>query len=291
MKIAAFRHQGQPGVGRISADGRMVEPFQLPADQAALGALPLVEAQAAGRALPATGSAIPLAQVQLTAPVPRPRRNVFCVGKNYHAHAKEFAGSGFDSSAKSGGDIPAAPIIFSKVPESVIGPNDTIVIPAEVSTAIDYEAELTVVIGKGGKRISKADAMDHVWGYTIINDMTARDWQGRHSQWLLGKSFDTFCPMGPWLVTADEMDGQSTDVKCWVNGELRQDANTRDFIFDIPTLIECISAGITLYPGDLIATGTPAGVGIGFKPPKYLKSGDLVKIEIGGIGVLENPLR
>lgn len=291
MKIAAFRHQGQPGVGRISADGRMVEPFQMPADQAALGALPLVEAQAAGRALPATGTAIPLAQVQLTAPVPRPRRNVFCVGKNYHAHAKEFAGSGFDSSAKSGGDIPAAPIIFSKVPESVIGPNDAIVIPAEVSTAIDYEAELTVVIGKGGKGISKADAMQHVWGYTIINDMTARDWQGRHSQWLLGKSFDTFCPMGPWLVTADEMDGQNTDVKCWVNGELRQDANTKDFIFDIPTLIECISAGITLYPGDLIATGTPAGVGIGYKPPRYLKSGDVVKIEIGGIGVLENPLR
>jgi 2-keto-4-pentenoate hydratase/2-oxohepta-3-ene-1,7-dioic acid hydratase in catechol pathway len=291
MKIAAFRHQGQPGVGRISADGRMVEPFQLPADQAALGALPLVETQAAGRALPATGTAIPLAQVQLTAPVPRPRRNVFCVGKNYHAHAKEFAGSGFDSSAKSGGDIPAAPIIFSKVPESVIGPNDTIVIPADVSTAIDYEAELTVVIGQGGKGISKADAMKHVWGYTIINDMTARDWQGRHSQWLLGKSFDTFCPMGPWLVTADEMDGQNTDVKCWVNGELRQDANTKDFIFDIPTLIECISAGITLYPGDLIATGTPAGVGIGYKPPKYLKSGDVVKIEIGGIGVLENPLR
>jgi 2-keto-4-pentenoate hydratase/2-oxohepta-3-ene-1,7-dioic acid hydratase in catechol pathway len=291
MKIAAYRHQGQAGVGRVSADGRQVEPFQLSAEQAALGALPLVEAQVAGRPLPAVGAAIPLAQVQLTAPIPRPRRNVFCVGKNYHAHAKEFAGSGFDSSAKSGGDIPSAPIIFSKVPESVIGPNDTIVIPAEVSTAIDYEAELTIVIGKGGKGISKADAMKHVWGYTIINDMTARDWQGRHSQWLLGKSFDTFCPMGPWLVTADEMDGQNTDVKCWVNGELRQDANTKDFIFDIPTLIECISAGITLYPGDLIATGTPAGVGIGFKPPKYLKSGDSVKIEIAGIGVLENPLR
>ena len=291
MKIAAYRYQNQPGVGRVSADGRTVEPFQLPAGQAALGALPLVEAQVAGRALPATGQAIPIDQVQLTAPIPRPRRNVFCVGKNYHAHAKEFAGSGFDSSAKSGGDIPAAPIIFSKVPESVIGPKDTIVIPAEVSTAIDYEAELTVVIGQGGKGIRKADAMKHVWGYTIINDMTARDWQGRHSQWLLGKSFDTFCPMGPWLVTADEMDGQDTDVKCWVNGELRQDANTKDFIFDIPTLIECISAGITLYPGDLIATGTPAGVGIGYKPPKYLKSGDVVKIEIGGIGVLENPLK
>jgi 2-keto-4-pentenoate hydratase/2-oxohepta-3-ene-1,7-dioic acid hydratase in catechol pathway len=291
MKIAAYRYQGQAGVGRVSADGRQIEPFQVSPAEAALGALPLVEAQVAGRALPATAAAIALEQVQLTAPVPRPRRNVFCVGKNYHAHAKEFAGSGFDSSAKSGGDIPSAPIIFSKVPESVIGPNDVIVIPAEVSTAIDYEAELAVVIGKGGKGIRKADAMKHVWGYTIINDMTARDWQGRHSQWLLGKSFDTFCPMGPWLVTADEMDGQNTDVKCWVNGELRQDANTKDFIFDIPTLIECISAGITLYPGDLIATGTPAGVGIGYKPPKYLKSGDVVKIEIAGIGVLENPLR
>lgn len=291
MKIVAYRYQGQPGVGRVSADGRQVEPFQLSAADAALGALPIVEAQAAGRALPPTGPAVPLQGVQLVAPIPRPRRNVFCVGKNYHAHAKEFAGSGFDSSAKSGGDIPAHPIIFSKVPESVIGPGDSILFPAEVSTALDYEAELTVVIGQGGKGIKKADAMKHVWGYTIINDMTARDWQGRHSQWLLGKSFDTFCPMGPWVVTADEMDGQNTDVKCWVNGELRQDANTRDFIFDIPTLIECISAGITLYPGDLIATGTPAGVGIGYKPPKYLKSGDVVRIEIGGIGVLENPLR
>jgi 2-keto-4-pentenoate hydratase/2-oxohepta-3-ene-1,7-dioic acid hydratase in catechol pathway len=291
MKIAAYLYQGHAGVGRVSADGRQIEPFQFSAEQAALGALPLVEAQVAGRALPPTAQPIPLQQVQLLAPIPRPRRNIFCVGKNYHAHAKEFAGSGFDSSAKSGGDIPAAPIIFSKVPESVTGPSDPILFSPEVSTAIDYEAELTIVIGRGGKGIKKADAMKHVWGYTIINDVTARDWQGRHSQWLLGKSFDTFCPMGPWLVSADEMDGQNTDVKCWVNGELRQDANTKDFIFDIPTLIECISAGITLYPGDLIATGTPAGVGIGYKPPKYLKSGDVVKIEIGGIGVIENPLR
>jgi 2-keto-4-pentenoate hydratase/2-oxohepta-3-ene-1,7-dioic acid hydratase in catechol pathway len=291
MKVAAFTYQGRPAVGRISADGRTVEPFQLTAEQAALGALPIVEAQVAGRPLPATGQAVPVEQVQLSAPIPRPRRNVFCVGKNYHAHAKEFAGSGFDSSAKSGGDIPKDPIIFSKVPESVIGPGDTILFPSEVSTAIDYEAELTIVVGQGGKGIKAADAMKHVWGYTIINDMTARDWQGRHSQWLLGKSFDTFCPMGPWLVTADECDGQNTDVKCWVNGELRQNANTRDFIFDIPKLIETISAGITLYPGDLIATGTPAGVGIGFNPPKYLKPGDVVRIEIAGIGVLENPLR
>jgi 2-keto-4-pentenoate hydratase/2-oxohepta-3-ene-1,7-dioic acid hydratase in catechol pathway len=290
MKIAAYRYQGQPGVGRVTADGARIEPFQLTPAEAALGALPIVEAQAAGRALPATGMAIALGQVQLTAPIPRPRRNIFCVGKNYHAHAREFAGSGFDSSAAAG-DIPKVPIIFSKVPESVIGPMETIQFPGDVSTAIDYEAELAVIIGQGGKGISKADAMQHVWGYTIVNDVTARDWQGRHSQWLLGKSFDTFCPMGPWLVSADEMNGQDTQVKLWVNEELRQDASTRDFIFDIPTVIECISAGITLYPGDIIATGTPVGVGIGFKPPKYLKPGDVVRIEIGGIGTLENPLR
>jgi 2-keto-4-pentenoate hydratase/2-oxohepta-3-ene-1,7-dioic acid hydratase in catechol pathway len=293
MKVAAYRYQGQPGVGRVSADGQGIEPFQVSPEEAALGALPIVEAQVAGRPLPATGMAIPLGQVQLLAPIPRPRRNIFCVGKNYHAHAKEFANSGFDSSALAvpGGDIPKVPIVFSKVPESVIGPMEAIRFPAEISTAIDYEAELTVIIGQGGKGIRKEDAMNHVWGYTIVNDVTARDWQGRHSQWLLGKSFDTFCPMGPWLVTADEMDGQDTQVTCWVNGEKRQDASTRDFIFDIPTVIECISAGITLYPGDIIATGTPVGVGIGFKPPKYLKPGDVVRVEIGGIGVLENPVR
>jgi 2-keto-4-pentenoate hydratase/2-oxohepta-3-ene-1,7-dioic acid hydratase in catechol pathway len=291
MRLAAYRHRGQPGAGIVSADGQSLQPLELPAAELALGALAVVQRLAAGEPLPRTGDAIALKEVQLTAPVPRPRRNIFCVGKNYHAHAKEFAGSGFDSSAKSGGEIPAHPILFSKVPESVIGPGDPILIPSQVSTAIDYEAELTVVIGKGGKGIRAADAMQHVWGYTIVNDVTARDWQGRHSQWLLGKSFDTFCPMGPWLASADEVNGRDTQVRLWVNGELRQDASTRDFIFDIPQLIECISAGITLYPGDLIATGTPVGVGIGFKPPKYLKGGDVVKIEIDGIGVLENPLR
>jgi 2-keto-4-pentenoate hydratase/2-oxohepta-3-ene-1,7-dioic acid hydratase in catechol pathway len=130
--------------------------------------------------------------------------------------------------------------------------------------------------------------MNHVWGYTIVNDVTARDLQGRHKQWLIGKSLDGFCPMGPWVVTADEIDLADTAVRCWVNGEKRQDSNTRDLIFDVPTLIATISAGITLMPGDVIATGTPAGVGIGFNPPKYLHPGDVVRIEIGGIGVLEN---
>ena len=233
------------------------------------------------------GEGLALDSVRLIAPVPVPRRNVFCVGKNYHEHAHEFSGSGFDSSAAAGA-VPEVPIIFTKVPESVIGPRDAIRHPKGISDMVDYEAELTVIIGKGGKGITKAEAYNHVWGYTIINDVTARDWQKRHQQWVLGKSFDTFCPMGPWAVTADEVDPENLTVQCWVNGDLRQNANTRDLIFDIPTIIESISAGITLYPGDVIATGTPAGVGLGFDPPRFLKPGDTVRIEISGIGVLEN---
>ena len=291
MKIAAYLDRGRPGVGLVSSDLLSVLPLALPEAELARGALPVVEMLAAGAPLPATGAPVALDAVQLRAPIPQPRRNIFCVGKNSHAHAKEFAGSGFDSSAKSGGEIPTAPIIFTKVPECVIANGDSIVVPTEVSTAIDYEAELAVVIGRGGRRIRKEDAMSHVWGYTVVNDVTARDWQSRHQQWDMGKSFDTFCPMGPWLVSADELDGTDTRVRCWVNDELRQDATTKDFIFDIPTLIETLSAGITLFPGDIIATGTPVGVGIGFKPPRYMKPGDVVRVEIDGIGTLENPVR
>lgn len=290
MKIVAYRLNGRSGVGLVSADLQQVQPFDLPEAQSDLGAQALIEMQARGDTLPALLPALALHEVQIVAPLPRPRRNIFCVGKNYFAHAKEFAGSGFDSSAKSGGDIPADPIIFTKVPESVVGPGAAIEMPA-VSTAIDYEAELAVIIGRGGKGIAAKDAMAHVWGYTIVNDITARDWQGRHQQWHMGKSFDTFCPMGPWLVSADELDGTKTRVRCYVNGEERQNASTADLIFDIPKLIETLSAGITLYPGDVIATGTPVGVGIGFKPPKYLQAGDVVRVEIDGIGSLENPMR
>ena len=149
-----------------------------------------------------------------------------------------------------------------------------------------------MIIGTPGKGISKADALDHVWGYTIVNDVTARDLQQKHRQWFLGKSMDTFCPMGPWVVTADEVgDSADLNVKCWINGELRQDANTSDLIFDIPTIISTISAGITLQPGDVIATGTPAGVGIGFKPPRFLKAGDVMKISIDKLGTLTNAVQ
>nr|WP_236589699.1 fumarylacetoacetate hydrolase family protein [Ramlibacter aurantiacus] len=246
----------------------------------------LVEASVRGERLPASGPSLPLSAVRLDAPLPRPRRNLWCVGRNYHAHAKELAASVFKGSNEN---VMEWPIVFTKVPECVVGPHDPVVLPgAAVSEQIDYEAELAVVIGKGGKNIRKDDAMDHIYGYTIVNDVTARDVQMRHQQWDMGKSFDTFCPMGPWIVTADELDGRRTRVRCWVNGELRQDGPTENMIFDIPTLIETVSRGITLVPGDVIATGTPAGVGMGLQPPRYLRAGDVVRIEVDGIGAIEN---
>jgi 2-keto-4-pentenoate hydratase/2-oxohepta-3-ene-1,7-dioic acid hydratase in catechol pathway len=257
-----------------------------------VGALALVEAMAEGAAVPKpSGAALPLSAVKLDAPIPVPRRNIFCVGLNYRAHAAEFAASGVGGPRPPQQAVPEVPVIFSKVPESVIAPETAIRMPNGLSEAIDYEAELAVVIGKAGHAIPPSRAMDHVWGYTILNDVTARDLQRRHQQWLIGKSLDTFAPMGPWLACTNELDGAHTRVRCWVNDELRQDAPTEDLIFDIPTLISTISAGITLHPGDIIATGTPAGVGIGFDPPKFLRRGDRVRIHIEGIGTLSNPVQ
>lgn len=285
MKLAVFEWKGGCHVGRVSNDGSSITRLDLPdgaADQAGVTAL-------IGRDMPGDTETLSLGDVTLIAPVPRPHRNVFCVGKNYHEHAHEFASSGFDSSAAKGA-VPEAPIVFSKLPETVIPNGDAIRIDATASTAIDYEAELGVIIGAEGRNIAKEEAQSHVWGYTVINDVTARDLQGTHSQWLIGKSQDTFCPMGPWAVTADALDLGDTTIQCWVNEELRQDSNTSLLIFDVPTIIAAISNGITLKPGDVIATGTPAGVGIGFKPPKYLQPGDNVRVEIQNIGTLENPV-
>jgi 2-keto-4-pentenoate hydratase/2-oxohepta-3-ene-1,7-dioic acid hydratase in catechol pathway len=287
MKLATFRLAGRRFVGIVSYDGKSVAALSLNADER--GAQSVVELLASGKPLPeVTTPALALSAVQLEAPIPRPRRNLFCVGRNYRAHAQELKGSVFKADEKP---IDQWPIVFSKVPECVIAPGEPIRLPGgTVSEQIDYEAELAVVIGRSGRNIAARDAMKHVWGYTIVNDVTARDVQMRHAQWHLGKSFDTFCPMGPWLVSADEMDGRNVRVRCWVNGELRQDAPTSDLIFGIPSLIETISRGITLYPGDLIATGTPSGVGMGFDPPRWLQHGDRVRIEIEGAGVLENPV-
>jgi 2-keto-4-pentenoate hydratase/2-oxohepta-3-ene-1,7-dioic acid hydratase in catechol pathway len=285
VKIATYLVGGERRVGVVDDVKQTISPFDLSQAEASRGLMALI-----GRAsLPAILNPMPLREATLEAPIPRPDRNIFCVGKNYHEHAKEFASSGFDSSAAQG-TVPLDPIIFSKVPECVVAHRAPVFFSKSVSSAIDYEAELAVIIGKGGRGISKTNALDHVWGYTIINDVTARDLQGKHSQWLIGKSQDTFGPMGPWAVTRDEIDLQNCHVKCWINDELRQNSNTASLIFDVPTLISTLSAGITLMPGDIIATGTPAGVGIGFKPPKYLVSGDVMKVEISGIGILENQL-
>ena len=285
MRVATFSIAGERRVGLVDLDAQTIAPFDFTVDQAKSGILALIERNGAG--LPRTLSPIPLAQVEIEPPIPQPRRNIFCVGKNYHEHAHEFARSGFDSSAGAGA-IPKHPIIFSKVPESVVANHASVLIDPSVSTAIDYEAELAVIIGKGGRGISKADALGHVWGYTIVNDVTARDLQGKYSQWLIGKSQDTFCPMGPWAVTRDELDLATAGIRCFVNEDLRQNSQISLLIFDIPTIIATLSQGITLKPGDIMATGTPVGVGIGFDPPKYLKAGDVVRIEIDGIGTLEN---
>ncbi|MCR9213696.1 MAG: fumarylacetoacetate hydrolase family protein [Proteobacteria bacterium] len=285
MKFAAFIHNSKTCLGRLVENDAFLERFDVSESTIEQdGVVSLID-----RPLPDITAKIPVSDVELLAPIPRPRRNIFCVGKNYYAHAEEFAASGFDSSAAKGA-VPEAPIVFSKLPETVEATGNSIRLDSAVTNTVDYEAELAVIIGKAGRNISKEEAMSYVWGYTIVNDVTSRDLQGYHSQWLIGKSQDSFCPMGPWAVTADEIDLADTTVKCWVNGDLRQDSNTGLLIFDVPTIIAAISNGITLNPGDVIATGTPAGVGIGFNPPKYLAAGDIVKIEIEGIGTLENPV-
>ncbi|MFY0990789.1 fumarylacetoacetate hydrolase family protein [Halomonas sp. C05BenzN] len=233
------------------------------------------------------GEGYPLTDARLEAPI-HPHRNMFCVGKNYYEHATEFSNSGFDSSAQAGEVVPEHPIVFTKAYSTLIADGDEIPRHAGVTSQLDYEAEFAVIIGKGGRGIKKADAFQHVWGYTIANDVTARDLQKKHRQWHLGKSLDGLCPLGPWITTADAIDPGNATIRCWVNGELRQESNTGLLIFDIPTLIETLSAGIELKPGDVILTGTPVGVGIGFDPPRFLDTGDVVRIEVDGMGVLEN---
>lgn len=232
-------------------------------------------------------SFISLSDVKVLAPIPRPAKNIFCIGKNYREHAMEF-----DKTADPNIAIPKFPVIFTKAVTTVIGPNDEINSHSDVTSELDYEVELAVIIGKKGTHIAKEEAMDYVFGFTIMNDVTARDLQKKHNQWFRGKSLDTFAPMGPYLVHKSSIarpDNLGINLK--VNGELRQNANTSDLIFDIPTLIATISDGLTLEPGDIIATGTPAGVAMGFNPPKFLKAGDELELAITGLGVLKNKVK
>jgi 2-keto-4-pentenoate hydratase/2-oxohepta-3-ene-1,7-dioic acid hydratase in catechol pathway len=218
------------------------------------------------------------------APIPRPAKNVFCLGLNYAAHAKE-------SSEARGREvkIPTVPVIFTKAPTTVTGPFADVAVDRQATQQVDWEVELGVVIGKSGRNIAKGDALDHVFGYTVINDLSARDLQQQHMQWFKGKSLDGFCPMGPVLVTADEFgDPQTKRLQLRVNGVTKQDGSTANMIFPVDVIIEWLSKGLTLEAGDVIATGTPEGVGMGRTPQEFLQNGDVVETEVEGIGVLRN---
>jgi len=239
---------------------------------------------------PDYGEPVALSRVKLAAPVGPLTKNVICVGKNYHDHAQEFARSGVDQSGDKQ-EVPADPVIFTKSTSSLADPFQKIAASADPTQTVDYEGELGVVIARRCKDVKRDAALDHVFAYTIVNDVTARAVQQRHKQWFLGKSLDTFCPVGPWLVTRDEFGvPDEQELATYVNGERRQLAKLRDMIFDVPTFIETVTAYVTLEAGDLLATGTPAGVGIGFDPPRYLKPGDEVRVAVSGIGELTNPV-
>jgi 2-keto-4-pentenoate hydratase/2-oxohepta-3-ene-1,7-dioic acid hydratase in catechol pathway len=282
MKFATFEDAGREQVGWVEAD--RVHPIDT-ADMLDL----IARYDAVRSGLSEQRRGIALGDVHLLAPIPRPRRNIFCVGKNYRDHAHEFARSGYESGAIKGAESDDYPAVFTKPGSCVVGPGATVQLHPSVTSGVDYEGELAVVIGRQGRDINRAEAMGYVWGYTIVNDVTARDRQKKHRQWFLGKALDTFCPMGPWITTADEVTADDLQLQTRVNGELRQNANTRDLIFDIPSLIETLSAGMMLQPGDVIATGTPAGVGLGFAPPRFLGPGDEVTVTITGLGTLHNP--
>ena len=230
---------------------------------------------------------VELDKVKILSPLERPIRNILCLGKNYKEHALEMKGKITDEVV-----IPDLPIYFSKACYKTIGTGDTITGHVGVSNSVDYEVELAIIIGKQGKDIAKSDVKDYIFGYTIANDISARDLQKDHYQWLKGKSLDGFCPLGPIVVTTDELSyPPDLKIQSYVNDDIRQNARTTDLIFDIDTIVSDLSKGMTLLPGDIILTGTPAGVGMGFKPPKYLKSGDEIRCEIESIGTLTNTLK
>jgi 2-keto-4-pentenoate hydratase/2-oxohepta-3-ene-1,7-dioic acid hydratase in catechol pathway len=243
---------------------------------------------AAARAAAARPADLAVGSWRLGPPLPQARKNIFCVGRNYSEHIAE--GARAQNIAIAATEVP---VFFTKPPTAIRGPGDEVPIFPHVSTKVDYEVELAVVIGKAGRDIPSERAFEHVFGYTIMNDVTARDVQRRHgNQWFKGKGLDGSAPTGPWIVTADEIaDPHALGIRLSVNGELRQNGNTRDMIFDIPTLIASLSEGLTLEPGDIIATGTPSGVGYAMEPPRFLVHGDRVVCEVDGIGQLENTMR
>jgi 2-keto-4-pentenoate hydratase/2-oxohepta-3-ene-1,7-dioic acid hydratase in catechol pathway len=286
MKIVTFQHEERIAPGAVG-EGQVYDLTAVAADVLSLiemGWAGLAQAEAlVARAAPVAS----LDEVQLLAPIPRPRRNVFCLGLNYREHVQEsFAARGREAKA-----VPH-PVFFTKATHAVNGPYAPIPVDPAVSEQIDWEVELAVVIGRGGKNIRATEAMAHIFGYTVVNDVTARDIQVRHGgQFFKGKSLDGSCPMGPWIVTAAELpDPRRLRLVSRVNGVVKQDGNTAAMIFDVPAIIAALSEGMTLVAGDVIATGTPEGVGFARRPPEFLKPGDVLESEIAGIGLLRNTI-
>lgn len=291
MRIATYQGAGEPRLGFVVND-RIVDlqalarrkKLSVPKDMVMLiEETPTLALRALGREADAWVKAgresSPVSKTKLLAPIPRPAKNIFCMGRNYAEHARE-----------GGVAPPEVPVFFTKPPTAVIG-HETPVIHHRVTQSLDYEVELVAVIGRRGRDIPAAKALDYVFGYTIMNDVTARDLQRQHQQWFKGKSLDTFAPMGPWIVLRSEIpDPQKLRLSMRVNGEVRQNSTTASMLFSVAQLIETLSAGMTLECGDLLATGTPEGVGMGFNPPRWLKVGDVLEAEVESIGVLRNQI-
>jgi 2-keto-4-pentenoate hydratase/2-oxohepta-3-ene-1,7-dioic acid hydratase in catechol pathway len=286
MRLITFVHDGRETPGLWLDGDRVVDLLSVAHSIQALieGGPELLSAAHTLSANPAV--TLGLDEVRLLAPIPRPRKNVFCVGRNYLEHVKEGARMGA-ADAK----LPEVPNFFTKAPTAVNGPGAPMRLDPKVTGFLDYEVELAVVIGRAGRDIPREAAFEHVFGYTIANDLTARDLQRRHLQWFKGKSLDGSCPLGPCIVTADEIGDPATlELSLTVNGQERQRARADMMIFDIPAIIESLSAGLTLEPGDVIATGTPSGVGYAMDPPQGLKDGDVVVARIDRIGELTTPI-
>jgi 2-keto-4-pentenoate hydratase/2-oxohepta-3-ene-1,7-dioic acid hydratase in catechol pathway len=283
MKLVTYRHEGVERIGAVRDEAIVDLSEVAPSMLELIAGGPALLARA--RAITASAeAAVPLEAVSLLAPIPRPRKNIICLGMNYAAHAIE--------SLRAKGlpeKLPEYPIFFSKAPTAVNHPGAVVPLMPDVSTQRDWEVELAVVIGVGGKHISRERALSHVFGYTILNDVSARDLQTRHQQFFYSKSLDGSAPMGPWIVTADEIPNpHNLRLRLRLNGVTMQDASTSDMIFDIPACIATFSHGITLEPGDIFATGTPSGVGMGMSPQRWLQAGDVMECEIERIGVLRN---
>ena len=293
MRLATFDAGRGPRVGIVSADDTLVPVADLipeaPEDMLGLiAAGDALHARLRDVASRAQGGA-KVATVRLLAPIPRPRRNVFCVGWNYSEHFAEGARLRAETAAPGQQEVPEFPALFSKNPATVTGPDSPIWFPEPHSVQLDWECELAVVIGRPGVDLREDGAMDHVFGYTCANDVSVRDVQRRHGgQWFKGKNFDTHLPLGPWIVTADDLDASALRIQTRVNGTTKQDSNTRFMVFKLPRLVQEFSAGCRLEAGDILITGTPEGVGFARKPPEFMKVGDVVEVEIDGIGILKN---